>query len=136
MLAARTNALLRVRGPRVAARDGPAHFETSALRSPRKIGPNWFIPALVNSRFGLSGIRLELGTSVCCFERKKSRNDWRISAEVSCEVVRGRWSVIRGRRKVRLGAPQTFLHGPPNHGRPTFRDGTKILRRIPRFGRD
>jgi hypothetical protein len=36
------------------------------------------MPALVKSRFGLSGMRLDEGTMVCCFDRKKSRNDWRI----------------------------------------------------------
>src|ERR1039458_4764437 len=42
------------------------------------MGTNWFMPALVNSRLGLSGMRLEDGTMVCCFDLKKSRNDWRI----------------------------------------------------------
>ena len=44
----------------------------------RKMGTNWFMPALVNSRLGLSGRRLDEATMVCCFDRKKSRNDWRI----------------------------------------------------------
>ena len=44
----------------------------------RKMGTNWFMPALVNSRFGASGMRLEDGTMVCCFDLKKSRNDRRI----------------------------------------------------------
>ena len=60
----------------------PAHLETSGARWPRKIGTNWFMPALVNSRFGESGIRLDEGTMVCPFDLKKSRNDWRISALV------------------------------------------------------
>src|SRR5262245_38233210 len=60
----------------------PGHLSTSALCWPRKIGTNWFMPALVNSRFGASGIRLDDGTMVCCFDLKKSRNDWRISALV------------------------------------------------------
>src|ERR1019366_8511844 len=60
----------------------PPHLETSGARWPRKIGTNWFIPALVNSRFGESGIRLDEGTMVCPFDLKKSRNDWRI-----CELV-------------------------------------------------
>src|SRR5262245_58953137 len=63
------------------------HFWVSAARGglygqgcwPRKMGTNWFIPALVNRRLGLSGMRLEEGTMVCCFGLKKSRNDWRIS---------------------------------------------------------
>jgi len=46
------------------------------------MGTNWFMPALVNSRLGLSGMRLEDGTMVCCFDLKKSRNDWRI-----CKLV-------------------------------------------------
>src|ERR1043166_9046367 len=40
------------------------------------------MPALVNRRFGASGRRLEEGTIVCCFDLKKSRNDWRISVLV------------------------------------------------------
>jgi hypothetical protein len=40
------------------------------------------MPALVNSKLGLSGMRLELETIVCCLERKKSKNDWRIWADV------------------------------------------------------
>src|ERR1051325_12058726 len=56
----------------------PAHLLTSALRWPRKMGTNWFMPALVKSRFGESGMRLDDGTMVCCFDLKKSRNDWRI----------------------------------------------------------
>jgi hypothetical protein len=42
------------------------------------MGTNWFMPALVNNRLGLFGMRLEDGTMVCCFDLKKSRNDWRI----------------------------------------------------------
>src|SRR5215510_5342223 len=60
----------------------PAHLLTSAFCWPRKMGTNWFMPAFVNSRFGESGMRLEDGTMVCCFDLKKSRNDWRI-----CELV-------------------------------------------------
>src|SRR5688500_8074666 len=60
----------------------PAHLETSARRSPRKMGTNWFMPALVNSRFGLSGMSEEDGTIVCFCSRKKSRKDWRIWALV------------------------------------------------------
>src|SRR6187401_3845386 len=63
------------------------HFWVSAARGglygqgcwPRKMGTNWFMPALVKRRLGLSGMRLEEGTMVCCFDLKKSRNDWRIS---------------------------------------------------------
>src|SRR5436190_23612689 len=63
------------------------HFCVSAARGglngafccPRKIGTNWFMPALVNSRFGESGRRLDDGTMVCSLDLKKSRNDCRIS---------------------------------------------------------
>src|SRR5947207_1073757 len=66
------------------------HFWVSAARGgfqagfccPRKIGTNWFIPAFVKSRFGESGKREAEGTIVCPFSRKKSKKDWRISAEV------------------------------------------------------
>src|SRR5271170_5339939 len=40
------------------------------------------MPALVNRRFGESGIRLEEGTIVWPFDLKKSRNDRRISCDV------------------------------------------------------
>src|SRR5262245_10798274 len=63
----------------------PAHLETSAFFCPRKMGTNWFMPAFVNRRFGESGMRLEDGTRVCCFDLKKSRTDWRIWALVSTE---------------------------------------------------
>ncbi len=56
----------------------PRHWSTSGWRSPKKMGTNWFMPALVKSRFGESGMSEALGTIVCCFSRKKSRNDWRI----------------------------------------------------------
>ena len=46
------------------------------------MGTNWFMPAFVNKRFGESGINEDDGTMVCCFDLKKSRNDWRISVEV------------------------------------------------------
>jgi hypothetical protein len=36
----------------------------------------------VKSKFGESGMRLDEGTMVCCFDLKKSRNDWRICADV------------------------------------------------------
>src|SRR5438046_2245649 len=66
------------------------HFCVSATRGgvhsgfccPRKIGTNWFMPAFVKSRFGASGSSDADGTMVCCFSRKKSRKDWRISAAV------------------------------------------------------
>jgi len=37
---------------------------------------------LVNKRFGESGISEDDGTMVCCFDLKKSRNDWRICVDV------------------------------------------------------
>ena len=40
------------------------------------------MPAFVKSRFGESGIKLEEGTRVWLFSWKKSRNDWRICADV------------------------------------------------------
>ena len=43
------------------------------------------MPALVNSRLGLSGIRLAEETMVCCLDLKKSRKDWRIWAAESIE---------------------------------------------------
>src|ERR1051325_2491862 len=66
------------------------HFWVSTTRGgfqagfccPRKIGTNWFIPAFVKSRLGESGKRDADGTMACCFSRKKSRKDWRISVEV------------------------------------------------------
>jgi hypothetical protein len=54
------------------------------------------MPALVKSRFGLSGMRLDEGTMVCCFDRKKSRNDWRICVLVimAGKVISNQCSVI------------------------------------------
>src|SRR5271169_3804795 len=60
----------------------PGHLSTSGARSLRKMGTNWFMPALVKSRPGESGIKLEEGTMVCPLDLKKSKNDCRISAEV------------------------------------------------------
>src|ERR1700693_3618777 len=59
------------------------HFWVSATRGgmkggfswPRKYGTNWFMPALVNSKFGALGRKLAEGTIVCCFPLKKSKND-------------------------------------------------------------
>ena len=66
VLAAGTNAFLRV-GTRGGFHDG--------FCWPRKMGTNWFMPALVKSRLGESGRSDDDGTMVCCFSRKKSRND-------------------------------------------------------------
>src|SRR5580658_10048779 len=60
----------------------PGHLSTSGTRSFRKMGTNWFMPALVKSRPGESGIRLDDGTMVCPLDLKKSKNDCRISADV------------------------------------------------------
>ena len=43
------------------------------------------MPAFVNSRLGAVGMRDDDGTIACCFDAKKSRNDWRIWAEVIAE---------------------------------------------------
>ena len=40
------------------------------------------MPAFVNNKFGASGRSDDDGTMVCCFSRKKSRNDCRICADV------------------------------------------------------
>src|SRR5260370_10191554 len=53
---------------------------------PRKIGTNWFMPALVKSRVGASANSEDEGTMLCCFSRKKSRNDCRIFAEVMLSI--------------------------------------------------
>src|SRR5579862_1352862 len=73
----------------------PPHLLTSAFFSPRKMGTNWFMPALVKSRFGESGRSEELGTIVCCFSRKKSRKDWRIWVLVSMRAESG-WDAKGG----------------------------------------
>src|SRR5688572_27836254 len=67
------------------------------------MGTNWFMPALVKRRLGLSGMRLEEGTMVCCFDLKKSRNDWRISLLV---IVRKPGRRGGGKRENTLGNDQ------------------------------
>ena len=57
------------------------------------------MPALVNSRFGLSGISEDDGTMVCCFDLKKSRNDWRICVLVIMSIERD-LGETRGARRV------------------------------------
>src|SRR6218665_4189915 len=90
------------------------HFCVSAARPgvyghftrPRKIGTNWFMPAFVKSRFGECGIRLELATTVCCFDLKKSRNDWRICAEVGTDMtgcLRAKKACFARARKRQIG---------------------------------
>src|SRR5205085_12404740 len=71
------------------------HFWVSATRSgfqdgfccPRKIGTNWFMPALVKSRFGASGKSDDDGTTVCLFSRTQSRDDRRIWAAVMMSIL-------------------------------------------------
>ncbi|SPE56969.1 hypothetical protein SBV1_260065 [Verrucomicrobia bacterium] len=82
----------------------PAQRETSGARWPRKMGTNWFMPALVKSRLGESGSKLDEGTMVCPFDLKKSKNDWRISLLV----------MVRNLRK-RLG--ERLAQGEGNFGR-------------------
>src|SRR5262249_30029459 len=82
------------------------HFWVSTTRGgfhcgfccPRKIGTNWFMPALVKRRFGASGSRGDDGTMVGFFSRKKSRNDCRISAEVM---------IFQGRINTNFRKPET-----------------------------
>src|SRR6266850_5220755 len=83
-----------------------AHLLTSAFFWPRKMGTNWFMPAFVNRRFGESGSRLDDGTMVCCFDLKKSRNDWRISDDVIATKSKP------GRTHVAV--PDIWGAGPPN----------------------
>src|SRR5881394_2317835 len=87
------------------------HFCVSATRGgfhagfccPRKIGTNWFMPAFVKRRFGESGSNDADGTIVCCFSRKKSKKDWRISAAVMIDstvaAVYDRRQTIRRREQ-------------------------------------
>jgi len=81
VLSAGPYAFLGVRGARVAAGPG-AQRDTSGARSPRNIGTNWFIPALVNRSPGESGRSEDDGTTECPRAAKKSRNDRRISDDV------------------------------------------------------
>src|SRR6187402_3107723 len=70
------------------------HFWVSTTRGgfqvgfcwPRKIGTNWFMPALVKRRLGASGKSDDDGTIACCFSRKKLRKLSRISAPVMPEL--------------------------------------------------
>ena len=71
------------------------HFWVSVARAgvqggvhtPRKYGTNWFMPAFVNNKPGLWGIKEAEGTTVCCFSRKKSRKLWRISVAVIISII-------------------------------------------------
>jgi len=53
----------------------------------------------VKRRFGLSGISDDDGTIVCCFSRKKSRKDWRISADVMGGRKKGIRDIGKQRRQ-------------------------------------
>ena len=55
------------------------------------------MPALVNSRFGESGMSDEDGTMVCPFDLKKSKKLWRISADVIVKTLM-RLNVKSGRK--------------------------------------
>src|SRR5258708_11169841 len=93
--AARVSPLGERRGERGEGGTAPGHLETSGERWPRKMGTNWFMPALVKSRLGESGSKLDEGTMVCPFDLKKSKNDCRISA-----------LVIVTKPKEKLGEPE------------------------------
>src|SRR5438876_9125565 len=71
------------------------HFWLSTARlygrvpNPRNTSLNWFMPALVNNSVGSScGTTGDDGTIVCCFDRKRSRNCWRISFAVGMENLK------------------------------------------------
>ena len=65
------------------------------------MGTNWFMPALVKSRLGASGIRLEEGTMVWPLDLKKSRKDCRISLLV---INRCGWLALpRGLGQIQSG---------------------------------
>ena len=71
------------------------------------------MPALVKRRFGASGKSDDDGTIVCCFSRKKSRNDCLIWAE----VIGAKGSAIRA-----------FLQGGfPFRGHPERKRGTSQI---------
>src|SRR5882757_5007244 len=55
------------------------------------------MPAFVNRRFGESGINEDEGTMVCCFDLKKSRNDWRICVL----VIMAKSNPCRGGKRAR-----------------------------------
>src|SRR5690606_28778917 len=67
----------------------PAQLATSGCLSPRKKGTKGFMPALEKSSPGESGSNEAEGTTVCCWRAKKSRKDWRISAEVMGTKIKG-----------------------------------------------
>src|SRR3954462_10100935 len=84
----------------------PAHVETSGARSPRKVGTNWFMPAFVKSSPGESGKSDDEGTIVWPWRAKKSRKDWRISAEVMSVREGKRTEGSRGTGKRGIGGTE------------------------------
>ena len=73
VLAAGADAFLRVRRAGVFRGPRASPLRDVRLRSPRKIGTNWFIPALVKSSPGESGSNDDDGTIVWPWLAKKSR---------------------------------------------------------------
>jgi hypothetical protein len=71
------------------------------------------MPALVNNRLGESGIKLEEGTIVCCFDLKKSRKDWRISLLVIVRAV-GCHAASPGGKGVKLYSSQAIVEPESN----------------------
>src|ERR1022692_4700179 len=86
------------------------HFCVSATRGgfqdgfccSRKMGTNWFMPALVKSRLGASGSNDEEGTMVCCFSRKKSKNDFLISELVIADLPVAHGKITAGHHFVNI----------------------------------
>jgi hypothetical protein len=59
----------------------------------------------VNNRFGESGMSELDGTMVCCFDLKKSRNDWRICVLVIIFETGEKFSEIIWRGRAELFSP-------------------------------
>jgi hypothetical protein len=90
VFAAGADALLGVGGAGVLGRADAGPLGDVGRRGRRgRSGTNWFMPALVKSSPGESGSSDADGTIVCPGEAKKSRKDWRISAEVMCRKTEG-----------------------------------------------
>ena len=80
----------------------------------------------MKGRLGLSGMRLEDDTMVCCFDLKKSRNDWRISLLVilSKAAHRGgrngevtwRWAGVQSLREMTNDKSQNNTRDEPLRG--------------------
>src|ERR1035437_4349428 len=97
------------------------------------------MPAFVNSRLGAVGMSEADGTMVCCFDLKKSRNDWRISALV---IFRGRWhktmaAAKGGKRGIGRGARVGRRAGPRPAGQCAgLRDSGQIRSEERRVGKE